>query len=1301
MTNNSRKRRAFMFTMDAFMAAVLLVSTLIVFANINVAKPSTETLEFLSRDIIETLSDINIYELRDSNDFVKDEIENGNITNFNNSVLEQIGEFWAKNKLSKAKLLAESALKGVVPPGYGFSLIIGDDVIYTIPKDSSTSSSTINTRRMISGIEKGKPIYGSTSDAYLKAVRDKPSSVYLYFGGFVGQGNITGQMFVPPVDNITMIVMELQAGADFRLFINDIPCQESTGDFIFNPSPPALGNMTADFWDISHCNTSVKKTGGLNNFSFVFSDINRAYIGGGYVKVSYRTDKFQELDYGVNVSRNYFPGIFGIVNLFDSFYIPGELRNLSMRLHYLADHTNTNYTFYVTIGNKTVYYDNSSVGDVDIMLDDRNFSMLDYSEFNSTTIPVRIGFENVTFQQIITGGEGFGDIVVTTDVSGSMNWRVDWCTANCNWGDFCPGIGSAFSACPGVNRVCNDPLLYNDSTQRLSLAKCLNKIFVEQVLENTTLNRIGLVQYHTNTHNAIDLTNDISVLHSEIDTYIPRDATCISCGLASAFTILSNAPPVQLHDDYWKFSMDYQTSGPPANWNLAGFDDSAWQEGRMSFGYNSGETTTIGSLQLYANLWENAGDTPGPPADFSSGVLNSTGNTYGLNPAGDDGWDWKIGDVYGGNSLNVAVGPLQMWGAGNYLLYQYIGGSPNMQTSAGSFGIQFNVTPEMYAVLSSGGFARFSMNYIYRDSNSANNFEPLDQVWIKARITNTTGDIVYLGSNLDAGHSGGDPENEIYTSDDPDGSVMNGFFSQIITDYITEPGAYYLDFGGKLLRDANNEVALFYFDNIEIVFVSSVGDTYYRNTFDMNSLSRFSNARLYVSSDDGADVFLNGNLISNDPGPHGSFNWNVDGIPININNFVEGQNLLAVKLYNNDVVSGFLDVELRSDMVGRQKAIVIMSDGEANRCIDSWTGISASCSSALCPDSTGAFTQPCPTIIPGYPAISQLVNVSCYLHNYHNISIYSIAFGEVSTNGRLGLQMAAACDNASHFYSSKNASGLSQIYQDIADSILTGFSTRQSQVIVVSGGGYEKSTLYPDSYIDFNYTPIVGKPETNEILLSFESEKFQNCTPQVEIPLGIRIIDSRIISYSGHHWTDFVSVNNKEVFNLSHYDSNSYIALGDPFVVNIPSNLLVPGAVNNFSLKTGDEPTINTDCSENNSLQYLGLVNASTGRTLVLPDTEGCNWTVESEDGVLVNISIPKNYMGTKQCNYTSTSIAGFNENSTYDVAVLQLLRGLDFDKDGRTLINIKQENLEINVIMLTGLPYQWGPSIVQTRLWK
>jgi hypothetical protein len=1288
-----KNTKAIFYTVDALFASILLIgAVLLIYSAYTPEDTSIEQQTFVSQDILTILSELKISELNSS--FVNQEITSGNITDINKTVLDQIGEYWALNKVDKAQLLLQDIINTSMPENYGIKTTMGNNTL--LLQNLTTKINSVASNRMISGIEQGKPLLGSSGTSYLKKINDKKTSSYIYFGGFVGQGNITKFFDLKNISVIKIILeVDVAVGGTFELKINNNFCNSSTGVKLFTPSSI---NMTSDLWDITSCSNYL--TEGKNNFTFLFTNLGDAYISGGYVKIDYAIDEFQESSYS-NYTINSLPGIDGAVNLYDSFYVPGELNNLDIYLHYKINTSTVQNTFFMNIGNTTVFLDNFSNGEVKANLSDINFSMLNYASLNSSTIPIRIGFENITLQTIIVGnGEGFGDIVVTTDVSGSMDWRFD-------------------SSSNGIYiSDCSDPSLYATSTSRISVARCVDKIFVDDVLLNNTLNRIGLVTYSDNTQRKFNLTNNQDALNTEINTYSASGSTCISCGISDAYNLLLNLSAPQLHKDVWKYDLSHEFISPDSNWYILGYDDISWSSGTAPFGYKVlGVNTILDTNNISANLWEyrngSYNDVLGAPNDFTSGKLNNTANTYGLNATGNDGWDNKTG-VYDGNSTGVTMYGISSYGGNNKLRIN-MGGPATRQISDGSYGIQFNVTDEMLDVLNNGGYAVVSFEYRWVDTSN-NRFESSDQAWIKARLTNTSGNIFYLGTQLDSSHIGSDSTLDIAAVDTPDNDI-SGTFSQDITLNITSNGQYYLDFGCKVSRDVSNEIGECYFDNVQVTFVSSVGDTYYRNIFSMFNLTRFSDAYLYISSDNSAEIYLNGNLIDNDTANHTRSYWN-RVVSVSMSNFVEGDNILAAKLKNKDTTSGFLDLELRANMTGRQNAILIMSDGDANQCIRAWNGDGSltycnDCSGrACCPNvTTGVFNSMCPDIANlggssdgNETAFEQVINISCYLHNNLNISMYSVAFGTASSvNGTKTLNLSAACDNVTHFYTTTNVSAIAQIYQDIASSIVSGFSSRESQAMVFTGGSFAESTLYPDSYIAYNYTSIVEPPIPGEIEVSFESSKFNGCNQTIIIPQGVRVLDAKITSYSGQHWTDYLSIDNIEVYNLSKYDS-SYLKLGDPFIIQIPPSYLNSTGTHYIVLKTGDDPNSNTNCSTNNSFIYTALIPSTISRSEILPKIVGCTWIVESENNDNTTIKIPSNYAGSKTCYYTNstqTFNSSYEFDDAYDLAVYQIFRQLDIDNNGKIIVSLASEDLEVVVLTVGGLPYMWGPSMLNLEVWQ
>ena len=329
-------------------------------------------------------------------------------------------------------------------------------------------------------------------------------------------------------------------------------------------------------------------------------------------------------------------------------------------------------------------------------------------------------------------------------------------------------------------------------------------------------------------------------------------------------------------------------------------------------------------------------------------------------------------------------------------------------------------------------------------------------------------------------------------------------------------------------------------------------------------------------------------------------------------------------------------------------------------------------------------------------ATEDAVNDACKAYNDTGAVVHSIGFGPVSycPSASSNLQSVATCGNGS-YYSSTNSSELQAIYKDIAEDVV--IASRSAQIIMIEGN-YTPSTLYPDSYIEFNYTPIINAPQSNEISIVFQTPQLNNCNTSINIYQGLRLVEARVTSYSGEHWTDLVAVNNDVVYNLSEFSSN-YVILGDPYTVDIPVTSLINGN-NTVTIRTGDSPANSTGCSANNSFIYKAMVNSSIGRLSVVEQAEGCNWVIEFEDGTFLNASFPTTYSGPDNCSYTNTSIS-YKINDAYDVAVYNLLKSLDFDSNGRVLFNLATEDFEIVVNVVSGIPYMWGPSIIEVRVWQ
>jgi hypothetical protein len=1272
-----RNRKGFMFTMDALLASAILVGGLILISQNLIKEHPRENLEYLTTDVLTVLSELRIDELPDS---LQSYLNTSPNTNGNLSVLEQIGTYWATGEIAFAQNLSDSILQNLFPNNTGMHLTFENDVVFEHSQTVGSTDDLVAGERMITGIAQGAPLSGSTSSAYLRRISDKRTSSFAYFGGFVGQGEISAAIERIPTDvdasDITKIIVELNAVAPFNLYINGIFCDLLT---------PINTNMTPDKWDVTFCNSSINSvTPGINNVTLDFQgNINQAYVMGGNIRVDYKTDELQQT-ISTTSSKYQFPEITGIVNLFDSFYVPGNLTRMQIMLHYLADHSvMINNTFYLTIGNTTVWIDTSSITEQNITLDDALLrTIINYSDLSRSTVPLRMGFENLTYESQLLGNS---EVMLVTDVSGSMDWKMvgaDWDNGN-KWN-------------------CDDPQINDSDTQRLSVAKCLDKKFAFDVL-NISGNTIGLVSYSTSTDtlDTVAPTTNLTRINNVIGTanpdtgYNANGNTCICCGINSARNeLIRGAVRTVLiaNKTSWK-NNTHSFLGLPANdsegdaWYEFDYDDTGWSSGNAVLGHDAGTggvpvNTELGSSALssevvYANLWENAGDVAGPPNDFTSGTINSTANTFGVSGA-NDGWDWA-----GGASAYGYDNDVDFNGAsGSHLNMDFRTGSPARNRCSGydcsgAYGITVNITSQMITLLSNNGAATLSFYYEWNGNDDP--FEGSDEFWIKGKWIRPNGSEYWLGTHRDSTHNNGDTYPEIYAVDNPN-QEFQGYALIDLTSMISTAGLYYLHLGGKLRADGSDEWGYAYLDNIQIRVSNHTDHYYFRKHFNIADLSLVRRGVLNFLSDDRAKVYLNGNLVFDGQENLNGTYWDRRGIFIDSTYFMLGDNVVAVDLTNEEASAKF-DLELVGINKTEQGAMLIMTDGQANEeCSEQGTTGDL--------DGDGSSDT----------ASDDAIQAACTARQRWGIQVFAVGFSASSDEPTL--QGMAYCGEGL-YAKSDNTSALSDFYNQVVLHIIS--ATVRSQTIILTGGNLSASNLYGDSYINYTYTPIVEEPQPNEISVEMQSQPFNSCSPSVNIPSGIRIMDAKVTSYSGEHWTRTLIINSNLVYNLSGYGS-SYIRLGDPYLVHAPPNLFVNGT-NQFYTDTGDDYRNSTGCSKNNSLIYTALVPSSTARSEVVEHIGGCAWTLQFEDNSTSIKLIPDSYAGSKTCSFTENNHTledgSYDPTDAYDVAVFNLLKELDFDDNGKIFVNLDSTDIEIVITTVSSVPYLWGPTLVKAKVWQ
>lgn len=520
-------KKAIFYTMDALLASMLLLgAVMLIYYTYSSEDTAVEQQTFISQDILTVLSELKINEL--NNSFVNSEIASGNITDTNKSVIDQIGEYWALNKISKAQTLLQLLVNDSLPKDRGVKTSMGNNTL--LLRNTSGKTNSVSSSRMIAGIAQGKPITGSSGTASLKKIRNKKTSSYSYFGGFVGQGNISINIDLPTDFNNSRLVdalIKVDTPGTFKLYINSMQCGSSYVGI----------NARVSIWDLGACNSSFNA--GVNVLSMIYtSPLNISYISGGFVKITYTTDTLVE-----NMTRGhyryYFPDINGFINFYDTIAVQGNIQNWTLNITFF----NAYQTFF-TFGNETLFITqgNDTVNQNEIV-----------SRYNQLLpqepIPIRIAVTN--FSNISTTLYGLpADSFIVTDTSGSMGdcignarncsymyrkvnhgtyFPLNCMVANanlCNGNPDNPCGGSPFYSGRSYDPACNQ--------SQMQVAKLVDNTFVDTIFAASTQHKIGLVDFDNSANTLTALTTNAATLHGVINGYIEGGSTCTCCGLNRA-----------------------------------------------------------------------------------------------------------------------------------------------------------------------------------------------------------------------------------------------------------------------------------------------------------------------------------------------------------------------------------------------------------------------------------------------------------------------------------------------------------------------------------------------------------------------------------------------------------------------------------------------------------------------------------------------------------------------------------------------------------------------------------------------
>jgi hypothetical protein len=1165
------RKKGIFFTVDAILAILLTMLAVVLVSSYYYFHPLPHKMDYTSYDVLQVLGEMKISESQ--NPYVKSLINNGTITRLNNSILEQVGEFWADNDTIHAQDLTFNVMKDIYGNDTNWALSVGGDLIY---ETSSTVSDNVrNSQRMVSGLEKLKPTYGFTARATLTRIKSRVIYGYGYFGGFVGQGNISIPMkLTGNITKISEIYLELSAASNFSLFING----NYSGVYKVGQGGGNPKLLKPDMYVLNARNNSFIKNG-TNTIQLRFYDTNfdKEYVSGGLLRIKYTTSSNQELEtdfVGPNTARQRydFPGISGAINLFDSFYVPGLIKNMTIHLKYFTNHSRHNNTIIFSVAGYPLIVDNESTTNQNIIINNTILSTIfgTYDSFNDTTVPLRFGFAN------ITRGTGIVDVGLVMDKSGSMilaGWNL-------------------------IN--------------------------------------------HTQPQGRINNVNVPRSAWSAVYTFNVTTTGSISDGIM--FETENFNQRINRSSHYW----NQQTT-----WG--GYSGSSYMQALPNNGasYSNNVPTTSPELRYQVNfpsagtyyIWVRCRVANGNDDTMHAGldgVLQGTSDKIIMNTQGSWGWTQSTSD---GPVATISVATAGVHTFSIWMREDGFAADKIILTKSSSF------VPSGTGQLPSvqKGLA---LSHEWKRVIGFNGSEG-SEMMINVRRPDGNW-IIGGGTTL--------PANPSITGVDPPtvdiGSPLEYFSGrstkpQVIEIEQPQTGQWAVAVYGMNFRPTSGPP-----NNIN-TNISIFVDRYDLST---DGINRTPTIISFDAARSAATHFVNMSAASDQ---------------LSLISFESSATVNQVLTTNKNAVrtaisglaaSGGTRIDLgitsaRGELTSVRKRanatqiMILLTDGQND----------------LNPS----------TVITAATAAKAA-----------GIRIFTIGLGSFTDIDLL----KSVATNPSDAYYAPTGAQLDAIYEEISRVITAEY---RSQVLFLKGG-FKDSKLYPDSYIEFYYTPKVDPLQFGQIPLSATSPAFWQGGDLINFSGDTILTDLKVASYSAENWTAIVDVDvngaKSNAFNIENFGTN-YSFMGDPFLVHIPLDSYSRGMPNKFIVLLGTGAYVNkTNGSKYNRLLYSVRINGILDFGSVVGRNTGCHWYIPYEDDTQDEFFLPTDYTGNKTCYYANRT---YDPEDARDLAAFALFSKLDFNKNGKLEAKPEENNLILEILEVSSVPSLWGPSLFEVKSWR
>lgn len=144
------KKRGYFFVLDAVLAVSVLIIGVFLVASSYVNAPKPAQVELLSGDLLNFLSSTKIKELNNPYAGIGGQLwSQGIITDADNSLLQQIGYFYATNQLGIAEKFIQNASKGVLPEQFNYEVWMDNTILYPRRQSAEHISSKNSTEILL------------------------------------------------------------------------------------------------------------------------------------------------------------------------------------------------------------------------------------------------------------------------------------------------------------------------------------------------------------------------------------------------------------------------------------------------------------------------------------------------------------------------------------------------------------------------------------------------------------------------------------------------------------------------------------------------------------------------------------------------------------------------------------------------------------------------------------------------------------------------------------------------------------------------------------------------------------------------------------------------------------------------------------------------------------------------------------------------------------------------------------------------------------------------------------------------